>query len=213
MRRPLFAISLGIVLGLIAIRYAALHFALQKGEVVNCIGFLFLLASAMLLYFQIKSGLGFDRRKATHDFIYGPIAETLLPLEKELKRLINLPTLIFDKGTTIDVAWGSQEFHELHMLLLDILNFYERMAISMRRNVLDEDMLYDDKGAVFLSLYIWVSPLIKDLQTRYDMRAFANVCAIAAQWRERYDKAEGEHKKREAEQLLAKALPKRDLFS
>jgi len=70
------------------------------------------------------------------------------------------------------------------MLLLDILNFYERMAISMRRHVLDEDMLYDDKGAVFLSLYGWVFPLIKDLQTRYDARAFANVCAIAAQWGE-----------------------------
>jgi len=82
MIRPIVYISIGILLGLCAICYATFRYSLQKGEIIDCLGFLFLFASAMLLYFQIKSGLAFDRRKATHDFIYGPIIETLLPLRR-----------------------------------------------------------------------------------------------------------------------------------
>lgn len=213
MRRPLFFIVAGILVGLALTRFAYLRYSLQKGDVITCIGFILLLASATLLYFQIKSGVFFERRRTTHDFIYGPVITILLPLEKELKRLLGRPTLIFQAGTTVGHMKDQPSVKEIQVVLIDILNFYERMAIALRRSVLDEDMLYDDKGAVFLSFYDWVHPFIVDLQKQYDVRAYANVSAIALQWRKRYDKAIGQHRKREGKQLDATALPKRDLFS
>lgn len=213
MRRPLYYIAAEILVGLAIIWCSYLKYALEKEEIITCIGFLFLLASVSLLYFQIKSGLLFERRRTTHDFIYGPVILILLPLEKELKHILDRSTLIFEARTTIEQIKDNHNLAQIRAVLLDILNFYERMAIALRRSVLDEDMLYDDKGAVFLSLYAWAHPFVVELQKQYDVRAFANLSAIAAQWRKRYDKAIGQHRKSEVRQLDAKALPKRDLFS
>jgi hypothetical protein len=86
------------------------------------------------------------------------------------------------------------------------------MAIALRSAVLDEHMLYDDKGAVLISFYDWAEPLIDDFRKRYDPRAYVNLSALAAQWRRRYNKAAGHRKQIEAKKVDSIALPKRSLF-
>jgi len=212
MQRPLYFIIGGVALGFGVIRWAYVHFALNKAEVINCLGFLLLLASAMLLYYQIKSGLAFERRRATTDFIYGPVIATLLPLEKDLRGLTGQRTMIFEQGTVVGFS-EHPDFSRLERVVIDVLNFYERMAISLRSAALDEHMLYDDRGAVLISFHDWAKPLIEDFRKRYGPRFYANVSALVVQWRRRYDKAAGRHKRHEMRSIDSAALPKRDLFS
>ena len=213
MRRPLLTILVSTVAGLLVIWYAQKSYQLGKGEVVNCLGFLLVLASVTLLYFQVKSSLLFERRRTTHEFMHGPVVQTLLPLELKLKQALNRPTLIFERGVTVASIRDDQNFDEVRAVLIDILNFYERMAIALRSTVFDEDMLYDDRGAVLLSFHDWVHPLIAEFRKQHEPRAYVNMGAVVAHWRKRYHKAASRNRQIEAKQLEAIALPKHDLFT
>jgi hypothetical protein len=85
MRRPL-VIALAVCLAAaLWIWRLHLRYHLQHGELIGAAGYTLVLGSLVLLYFQIKGGMTFERRRTTHDFLHGPVTSTLMPLEKSLR--------------------------------------------------------------------------------------------------------------------------------
>ena len=60
-----------------------------------------------------------------------------------------------DGGQPVTDSYDERE----RVAALSILNFYERMAISLRFSIFDEEMWYDDKGLVLVLFSKWVEEL------------------------------------------------------
>jgi len=145
MRLPILVIVCFLTVSALVLWLIARRCSLDRGEVIDCAGYLLVVASLILLYFQTLSGITSARRRATHDFIHGPVALVLEPREKQLRDLLNRPVLLFQPNEVLELSELERD-SGLRPLILDILNFYERIAISIRIGVLDGDLLYDDKG-------------------------------------------------------------------
>lgn len=83
----------------------------------------------------------------------------------------------------------------------------------LSRSVLDEDMMYDDKGFVLIRLYGWSLPLIEELRNTVDRRAFANVRALALRWNKIYLMEQSRLSQLDASEAKAHALPKRGSYN
>jgi hypothetical protein len=214
MRRPLIVLIVTGTLTAFGLWYAVAKHYLQRAELIDCIGYYFVLASLVLLYFQLKSGMLFERRRATNDFLHGPITQILLPLEKQLKAQLNRPLLLFAPNETArPFSTATSRRDRKHKeLLIDMLNFYERMALAVRSSILDEDIVYDDKGVLLLNYYRWVKPVIEELKT-IEPRAFVNLCALADDWSKRYSQEDSKQTKRMTHAQQGSALKRRNNFS
>ncbi len=66
---------------------------------------------------------------------------------------------------------------------IKILNFYERMAIGILKEVLDEDICYDDQGFILINFYKWTRSFIDKLKIEHEeRRLFVNFEHIATRW-------------------------------
>jgi hypothetical protein len=97
-------------------------------------------------------------------------------------------------------------------ILLDILNFYERMAIAVRQGTLDSDILYDDKGAQAVSFFRWVWPFIEQVQRDHEPRAFVNFVALALQWEGNLQKERQRRRRKTSATVEGDAIKKRSIF-
>ena len=108
-----------------------------------------------------------------------------------MKTLLKKKHLVFEPGETLvrifehEIATDVRK--DLAASAAQILNFYERMAIGVFKNTLDEDICYDDKGFLFLSFYRWAEGHIKTRRADVrDGRIWANVTGLARRWQRRY---------------------------
>lgn len=160
-------------------------------DVLTVLSVYFICAYTLLVFFQIKTNLTYNKCKAATDFMFGEITAILFPKEIELIHLLDKEHLSFDekehftdwlKDNNID----KEKKLRVKMIVKEILNFYERMAISIFKGILDEDMCYDDKGRLMMDFYKWSAPYVRELQASVDSRAWANVDALNARWKQRY---------------------------
>jgi len=168
---------------------------------VLTVGSLYLIfLGSVLVFYQIKINLNYNKRKAATDLMFKEVMEILQPAERELCNILDKKHLIFDseedylqyvERETID----DSEKKRVKELVKDILNFYERMAIGIFKGVYDEDICYDDKGLLMISFINWASSYIDSLQKNVEQRAYANAVDLAERWSNRYSEHTSEIKK------------------
>ena len=185
-------------------------------EVLTTLSLYFIGAYTLLVFFQIKTNLIYNKSKAATDFMFGEITSVLFPKEIELIQLLEKEHLSFDdrehftewlKDNNID----NEKKYRVKRIVKEILNFYERMAISIFKGILDEDMCYDDKGRLMMDFYKWTAAYVRELQASVDSRAWANVVALNARWEQRYQIHSNKIKKVHYKQLLKNAVIRRDV--
>jgi len=71
--------------------------------------------------------------------------------------------------------------------VIEILNAWERVAVALKHDVYDEEMLYDIYGTFLLLLCSTVSPFIKQRQSS-NHRVYANLSWLYLRWRIRRQK-------------------------
>lgn len=176
------------------------YFPLSTDQILTIIGYLFLTTSAILVFFQIRINLQYDKRKEAINFCYDRIAKELFPLLFELKSLFGKDILIFTSQETflehLKKNSNAEQVKQLRKLILDILNFYERMSIGILKNVYDEDICYDDNGFNLIYFYKWVSSFIQELRNQYqEDRLFVNFEEIAERWKHHHSAKKITHSK------------------
>lgn len=190
----LFALFL-VVVGLAALFRHWL--GLSVDQMLTIVGDYFVFCGALLVLFQINLSLAFERRKEAAEFLFHVAEEKLVPKASELKELLEKPYLLFGPGEDLQrlLAGGDRttaEKERLGALVLELLNFYERMAIGIFKHVYDEDMCYDDQGLIAVSFWKWSRAHIADLQSRTNPRAFVNFAKLAERWHGRLRRERGE---------------------
>lgn len=149
-------------------------FPIDISNYLTIVSFLFLAISAILLYFQIRTGLSFNKRKAAFDFITINIPNELIPLYRELIQIINIETVseMFASHTIKEIleskTYTDEQKRKFKKTTLSILNFYERMAIGIYKQVLENDICYDDIGNNIIKFYPWIKHFIDNLQTAHN---------------------------------------------
>lgn len=194
MRKIFYFITLNIITLFALIVWQLYHAATFSVEnLISIVGFISITSSAILLYFQLKVNLSYNQRKAAVDFSHDKIAKELFPLLKDLKSHIKKDLTILNKNENIKDLFDSQNFDDqtkktIRILVIDILNFYERMSIGIFKNVYDEDICYDDNGFNMVHFYHWVDSFINELKNKYDDRIFINFQHLAERWETRLEK-------------------------
>lgn len=179
------------------------YFIFDTGNYLTIISFLFLAISAILVYFQIRTNLSFNKRKAAFDFSIDTIPKELLPLFKELYAVLKVGGVseIYTKYSKImaifeDQAFSKEEKVAFRKTVIAILNFYERMAIGLYKQVLDNDICYDNIGNNLIEFHAWVKPFVDNLQaTHHEERLFVNFQAVALIWTEFYIKMKNKNER------------------
>ena len=194
-------ILLAVIVSIIAVIILSAKNTLDIGNILTIVSFLFLAAGAVLLYFQIRTGLSFSKRKAAFDFSMHNIAKELVPLFKELASLTGVDS-IHDlyTGRIIKAYLDGTLLQDKALIafkakLIEILNFYERMAIGIYTQVLDNNICYDDTGFNLIRFMQWVRPFIVALQEEHqEERLFANLEDLFEHWNAFYEKVKAENK-------------------
>jgi len=187
-----------ILTGLVLVSIAALYYltpilCLTRDNIINIAGFVLTLAGLLLIAFQLRIDLNQNKRQAAHDFIHGPITATLDPLEEKLKTLLGKNIMFFKSGDTLSDhlrrELTTEAKHTITSTVAAILNFYERMAIGIFKNTIDEDICYDDKGFTFLSFHQWIRGHIANRREEVgDSRIWVNATGLAKRWQLRYER-------------------------
>jgi hypothetical protein len=184
------ALFLGFVAIFVPLAIFKSMLSLETADIIGMARAYILFGSAALIFVQIRINLGYNRRKAATEFIFGEVIQTLGPLEAQLLERLKKPNLHFSDGENLMAVVAGIENEEekrsFQRLILDVFNFYERMAISILKGSLDEDICYDDRGFVLLNLHGWGESYISHLQSEVDRRAYTNLSILASRWQVRY---------------------------
>ena len=188
LKSVLYTVAIVIVL-ILSMHFLPNFFVIDIGNYLTIVSFLFLAVGSILLYFQIRTNLSFNKRKAAFDFITTNIPNELIPLYRELTATIQAATVsqLFTNYKVKTILEGNtysdEQKAKFAKTLLAILNFYERMAIGIYKQVLENDIVYDDIGNNAIQLYPWVRQYVESLQSIHDEeRLFVNFETLANQW-------------------------------
>jgi hypothetical protein len=196
--------------------WAALKWQLDRGHVLVLVGYALALPGISLVYYQLKSGVLMARRAKTVDLVLGPLKEHLLPAQLKLKAMLGREHLAFSPKETIDEALDgmpTEEQLKLRALVLEILNFYERVAIGISTHTLDDEILYDDQGLLAIRFHSWATPFIDELQKTVNTRVFADFVMIAYRWQQRYENQMQALAKANGRSIVKKGLKIRGPFA
>jgi len=207
MKRVLVFIVSATLILLLTIYIVSYMITFSVQEYLSAIGFIFITASIILVYFQIRITLRYNKRKSAVEFMYNNVQNNLYPQIKDLKtqvavllvkqldeefNLWNTPLLeILNKKNIND-----DDKAKIRVSVIDILNFYERMSIAILKDTFDEDICYDDTGYILLKFYDWSESFIDTLQSKYkEERLFINFQNIADSWRKRHQMTKNKNKR------------------
>src|SRR5260221_12133474 len=190
MKKIILYIAICIVITFSSLFFLKNKYTLSKDNELTIIGYTFLISSLILIYFQIRINLRYNKRKAALDFCFNQIQKELFPLLKQLKEILHKDFLVFTKEDAILALFKSeilQDKKAFRSAILDILNFYERMAIAILKDAFDEDICYDDHGFNLIHFYNWSIPFINELHVQHkEERLFINFVHIAEKWQAVY---------------------------
>lgn len=132
------------------------------------------------------------------DFSYDKIAKELFPVLKELKKILGKDFLVFTKEQALKEYLGSDQADIetkklVKEIVMDILNFYERMSIGILKKAYDEDICYDDNGFNLIHFYGWTKTYINELKDKHDPRIFINFQYVAENWQRKLNIQTNKH--------------------
>jgi hypothetical protein len=186
MRRIVIALLVGALLLISAL--VVRRESIDADTALTLAGHYLVFCGTVLVFYQIRIGVVIEKRRATADFIYGPVIETLQPLEIALRDLLDRQFLLFSENDP-DLAallssdlMSAEEKRLIEQYAVQILSFYERMGLLITLGVLDNDLCYDDKGLTAVSFFRWTTRYRRILQESRHSRVFGNVEALYEHW-------------------------------
>lgn len=191
-------IRLGITLGIVGIAIvAALAWSSVAGDMALALmGHYLVFCGTVLVFYQIRLGVIVERRRATAEFLFGPLVNALVPLEAELMKLLKKPVFHFaetepDYLTLLNTTgWPDQTRHDIREAVLRMLNFYERLGLLVAVGALDDVLVAEDKAATAVGFLRWTAAYRTQLR-QLDPRMLGNTEALYERWDR---KIKGEHK-------------------
>src|SRR5687768_10999662 len=102
--------------------------------IISSIGVILVAVSGILLWYQIRSNHEWARRKATHDLLMDVVSGNF----RQMRRRVDEKVDPYEPKETYSAMTSSGEFTELDTRnLIDVLNYLETVAISVKHDVLD----------------------------------------------------------------------------
>jgi fumarate reductase subunit C len=141
---------------------------------------IFLTVTSVLAYLSWRSQRHLTRAKHTMDFqVSFSDSETMKKAAKTFHTLLcNMST---DELVRLSVSRKPSKQHER---VVQILNAWERVAVALKHDVYDEEMLYDIYGTFLLKLCSTLSPFINHRQ-ELNPKVFVNLSWLYVKWRAR----------------------------
>jgi hypothetical protein len=195
MKKLIFIPSILLLVFAVAIYFLTPFLGLSKENIITISGFYFVLLGSLMVYFQLRINLNFNKRREAINFSFGPIVKDLQPMEYGLKNLLKKKFFVFGENEQLmdflaQKDLKKSELKRIRSTVAQILNFYERMAVAIFKGALDEDICYDDKGFLMISFYRWTRTHILAVRGEiHDVRIWINFEAIARKWEKRYAKS------------------------
>lgn len=123
--------------------------------------------SAFLIYIQIRSNNEWNRRKSTLDILEKSTTGTFSNLFAKIKNLNARYTKIEiqDRNHNYLNLYDLVNENEKIELISDIkqlLNIIENICISMKNDIIDEDITYNMLYTFLIDFYYWTKPYISD---------------------------------------------------
>jgi hypothetical protein len=123
--------------------------------------------SAVLIYVQIKNNNEWNRRKSTFDILDKSTTGLFSILFAKIKNLNTRYTKneIQDRNHNYLNLYDLVSENEKIELISDIkqlLNIIENICISMKNDIIDEDITYNMLYTFFIDFYYWTKPYISD---------------------------------------------------
>jgi uncharacterized protein YggT (Ycf19 family) len=144
--------------------------------------------SAVLIFIQIKSTNEWNRRKTTQEVLHNLTSGRLLELFRKVRDQNKLIT---------DTEYQNKNFTYLHLFnklntadgiileanIVDILNILENVCISIKNNIIDQDITYNMLYTFFIDTYYWTKPyILKRRSIEENDQIFAEFEYYATQW-------------------------------
>lgn len=108
--------------------------------VLSLISLLMVTITGLLLWYQIRSGHEWSRRKATTDLLQDVVAGKF----REMRRVIEAKVDPYQsKQSYADLKASNVLNDDDEKTLTDILNYLEHVAVAVKHNVLDGDYCYE----------------------------------------------------------------------
>lgn len=190
MRPMLWFIISSLLIIAVFVAYIGYASSFSKENYISIIGYYSILSSAIILYLQLRVNLRYNRRKAAIDFSNEKISKELFPILRQITPIVGKEFILFSKEKTFKEFINSlreedENKEKIKQLVLDIVNFYERMSIGIIKEVYDEDICYDDNGYHMVHFYAWTKGFISEMKEKHGPRIFINFQYLAENWQNR----------------------------
>ena len=134
---------------------------------------------------EISKAHDWNRRKAAHDLI----CETSLGKFGELRRKIENKVKIYDAQQTS--ATLAPPLSREAMLELDAaLNFLENVCLSIKNNVVDEEIVYNALSDILVGYWRWAKPYIDECRRTMSDDFWREIDPYERQWRDRSEQSQ-----------------------
>jgi hypothetical protein len=161
----------------------------------------FVSATPFLAYFSWQTQKHLTRAKYTMDFqVSFSDSDNMKKAAKVFKRRLSKMT----SEELIELAETGKPA-KAHTHVVEILNAWERVAVALKHDVYDEDMLYSIYGSFLLSTCRTLSPYIKQKQAKNPL-VFINLQELVICWRSRRDDFEGKRERMDAKIELKNSI-------
>lgn len=141
---------------------------------------IFLSVTSVLAYLSWRSQRHLTRAKHTMDFqVSFSDSETMKKAAKTFHML--LCNMTSEELIQLSKSRRPKRQHER---VVQILNAWERVAVALKHDVYDEEMLYDIYGTFLLKLCSTLSPFIRDRQS-VNPKVFVNLSWLYLKWKAR----------------------------
>jgi hypothetical protein len=154
-------------------------------------GFGIVLLGTFIAITQIRVNYNFNRRKAAIDFIFKNIESEIIPKLRSLRSVYAIEFLNLKTGKDLLHYYNnlkdSERQQQFRDLILDIFNFYERMAIAIFKESFDEDICYDDHGFILIQFYNGAVSFIEEFRKKNnEPRIYINMEHLVQRWKQRH---------------------------
>jgi hypothetical protein len=147
--------------------------------------------SAVLIFIQIKDTNEWNRRKTSQEVLYNLTSGKFLELFRKIRDQNKTITgnEIQDKSKNYLILYNKLNPQEKILLeadIVDLLNIIENISISIKNNIIDEDITYNMLYTFFIDNYYWTKPYImKRRELEENEHIFAEYEYYALKWEKR----------------------------
>lgn len=147
--------------------------------VIGILMLLILATNLFLLTHQMKKQHDWNRRKEAQDLIGQMIKGEIYETRKVLEKYVNF----WDPYENYLTVANDGNRAELDFNLKIYLSYFEGIALGVKHNVYDNEIVYDYLGSVVPEVYRWARGYIDNLRNEAeDPTLFIEMALLAEQW-------------------------------